>query len=86
LSIWGWTHSGIRLFNTAKNSGAKTAVQSREIAMKGLQRTAAAIAVAFITSFIGSGHAAAQIKIGAVLSATGPASFLGDPEKKTLEI
>ncbi|MBJ3778208.1 ABC transporter substrate-binding protein [Acuticoccus mangrovi] len=32
--------------------------------------------------------AAAQdpIKIGAVLSATGPASFLGEPEKKTLEI
>lgn len=28
----------------------------------------------------------APIKIGAVLSATGPASFLGDPEKKTLEM
>jgi len=28
----------------------------------------------------------AQVKIGAVLSASGPASFLGDPEKKTLEI
>ena len=30
--------------------------------------------------------ASAQIKIGAVLSVTGPASFLGDPEKKTLEM
>src|SRR3974390_1179150 len=30
--------------------------------------------------------ASAQIKIGAVLSVTGPASFLGDPEKRTLEI
>jgi branched-chain amino acid transport system substrate-binding protein len=30
--------------------------------------------------------ALAQTKIGAVLSVTGPASFLGDPEKKTLEI
>lgn len=28
----------------------------------------------------------AQIKIGSSLSVTGPASFLGDPEKKTLEI
>ena len=28
----------------------------------------------------------AEIKIGAVLSVTGPASFLGDPEKKTLEM
>ncbi len=28
----------------------------------------------------------AQVKVGAVLSASGPASFLGDPEKKTLEI
>jgi branched-chain amino acid transport system substrate-binding protein len=30
--------------------------------------------------------AQADIKIGAVLSVTGPASFLGDPEKKTLEM
>lgn len=30
--------------------------------------------------------AQAPIKIGAVLSVTGPASFLGDPEKKTLEM
>src|SRR5271169_6188789 len=30
--------------------------------------------------------ASAQIKIGAVPSVTGPASFLGDPEKKTLEM
>jgi branched-chain amino acid transport system substrate-binding protein len=28
----------------------------------------------------------AEIKIGAVLAVTGPASFLGDPEKKTLEM
>ncbi len=28
----------------------------------------------------------AEIKIGSVLSVTGPASFLGDPEKKTLEM
>src|SRR6516164_1264611 len=28
----------------------------------------------------------AQTKIGSVLSVTGPASFLGDPEKKTLEM
>ena len=31
-------------------------------------------------------RASAQIKIGSVLSVTGPASFLGDPEKRTLEI
>lgn len=30
--------------------------------------------------------AQAQIKIGSVLSVTGPASFLGDPEKKTIEM
>jgi branched-chain amino acid transport system substrate-binding protein len=36
---------------------------------------------------LGAGlEATAQIKIGSVLSVTGPASFLGDPEKKTLEI
>jgi branched-chain amino acid transport system substrate-binding protein len=33
-----------------------------------------------------AGEASAQVKIGAVLSVTGPASFLGDPEKKTLQI
>jgi branched-chain amino acid transport system substrate-binding protein len=30
--------------------------------------------------------ARADVKIGAVLSVTGPASFLGDPEKKTIEM
>lgn len=33
-----------------------------------------------------AGGAMAQVKIGAVLSVTGPASFLGDPEKRTLEM
>ncbi len=39
-------------------------------------------------ALIGSGTAAAQepIKIGAFLSVTGGASFLGDPEQKTLEM
>ncbi|MCW5681284.1 MAG: ABC transporter substrate-binding protein [Xanthobacteraceae bacterium] len=36
--------------------------------------------------FASASVADAQIKIGAVLSVTGPASFLGDPEKRTLEI
>ena len=31
-------------------------------------------------------HAQAPIKIGAFLSVTGPAAFLGDPEQKTLEL
>ncbi len=34
----------------------------------------------------GTSIALADVKIGAVLSVTGPASFLGDPEKKTLEM
>ncbi len=49
-----------------------------KLAMKWL---AAAAALALSASF-----AQAQIKIGAVLSVTGGASFLGDPEKKTLEM
>jgi branched-chain amino acid transport system substrate-binding protein len=45
-----------------------------------------AASVGLVTLF-GAGHqASAQIKIGSVLSVTGPASFLGDPEKKTLQI
>jgi branched-chain amino acid transport system substrate-binding protein len=33
-----------------------------------------------------SSHAQAPIRIGAFLSVTGPAAFLGDPEQKTLEL
>ena len=40
-----------------------------------------------LLALISAGYqASAQIKIGSVLSVTGPASFLGDPEKRTLEI
>jgi branched-chain amino acid transport system substrate-binding protein len=45
------------------------------------------IAAIGLCALLGAGlQASAQIKIGSVLSVTGPASFLGDPEKKTLEI
>ena len=51
--------------------------------MPAYARTGAVIAVLL---GIGAGQAFAQVKLGAVLSVTGPASFLGDPEKKTLEM
>jgi branched-chain amino acid transport system substrate-binding protein len=39
------------------------------------------------TAFMAVATAAnADIKVGAILSVTGPASFLGDPEKKTIEM
>jgi branched-chain amino acid transport system substrate-binding protein len=46
------------------------------------------LALAMLGSLFGSGAAMAQdkIKIGAVLAVTGPASFLGDPEAKTLRM
>jgi branched-chain amino acid transport system substrate-binding protein len=44
------------------------------------------IAAAVGLGLLGVADASAQVKVGAVLSVTGPASFLGDPEKKTLEI
>jgi len=54
--------------------------------MKALRCVMAATAVGLF-GFLAAGHeAAAQIKIGSVLSVSGPASFLGDPEKRTLEI
>ena len=45
-------------------------------------------ALALAGAFIAGGSALAQepIRIGAFLSVTGPASFLGDPEQKTLEM
>jgi len=51
-----------------------------------LNRAAATAALGLAISFAGAQGAGAQIKIGSVLSVTGPASFLGDPEKRTLEI
>ena len=47
---------------------------------------AAALVAVGVTGASGAALAADPIKIGAFLSATGPASFLGDPEKKTLEM
>jgi len=45
-----------------------------------------AAALATVAALAFAQPASAQIKIGSVLSVTGPASFLGDPEKKTLEM
>jgi len=42
------------------------------------------IAAAALVTAASAAHA--DIKIGAILSVTGPASFLGDPEKKTIEM
>jgi len=49
--------------------------------MRNILRT---IAAALLATAASAAHA--EIKIGAILSVTGPASFLGDPEKKTLEM
>ena len=54
--------------------------------MRAIQHFTAAAAIG-LCAVLGAGlPASAQIKIGSVLSFTGPASFLGDPEKKTLEM
>ena len=53
--------------------------------MSAYTRMAAAVAFG-LAGVLGAGEVAAQVKVGAVLSITGPASFLGDPEKKTLEM
>jgi branched-chain amino acid transport system substrate-binding protein len=47
--------------------------------------TISAALIGFAISVTG-GSAVAQVKVGAVLSASGPASFLGDPERKTLDM
>lgn len=53
--------------------------------MTGNLRFAAVLSLGFAT-VLAAGPASAQVKVGAVLSVSGPASFLGDPEKKTLDI
>jgi branched-chain amino acid transport system substrate-binding protein len=54
--------------------------------MSTLKHSAAMAALGLAMLLAGAEQSAAQIKIGSVLSVTGPASFLGDPEKKTLEM
>ena len=52
--------------------------------LKGLGRSALPMAAAF--GLIAGAQAADTVKIGSFLAVTGGASFLGDPEKKTLEM
>jgi len=54
--------------------------------MRTLQRVTVTAAIGLAVLFSAGHQASAQIKIGSVLSVTGPASFLGDPEKRTLEM
>jgi branched-chain amino acid transport system substrate-binding protein len=51
-----------------------------------MPRLQAKVTTALVALLLGVSGAQADIKIGSVLSVTGPASFLGDPEKKTLEM
>lgn len=50
------------------------------------RKFASAICAVIATAFISQAHAADPIKIGAFLSITGGASFLGDPQAKTLKL
>lgn len=52
----------------------------------GRRAVASLLAAAALLPLASVVHAADPIKIGAVVSATGPASFLGDPQQKTLEM
>jgi branched-chain amino acid transport system substrate-binding protein len=54
--------------------------------MRSLTWIVMAAAAAVVAQPVGVRSANAEVRIGAVLSVTGPASFLGDPEKRTLEI
>ena len=51
-----------------------------------LLSTMAAVVGLTLGAVAGVASAADPIKVGAIISATGPASFLGDPEKKVLEL
>ncbi|KAA5602329.1 ABC transporter substrate-binding protein [Blastochloris sulfoviridis] len=66
---------------------ATTTVTARLLAAARLTATASMLALGLAAGFGGVGAAqAGEIRIGSVLSATGPAAFLGDPEEKTLKL
>ena len=48
--------------------------------------TTAAVALGTLAAAVTGAHAADPIKIGSILSVTGPAAFLGDPELKTMQL
>ncbi len=54
--------------------------------MRTVRHLTVVAALALLGLPVASHQASAQIKIGSIVSSSGPASFLGDPEKKTLEI
>lgn len=54
--------------------------------LRRMTRLAAASAAVLAIGLTAANAAEDPIKIGSVLAVTGPASFLGDPEKKTLEM
>src|ERR1700693_6283646 len=45
-----------------------------------------ALVATMVTGLVGVATAQEPIRVGAFLSVTGPAAFLGDPEQKTLEL
>jgi len=49
-------------------------------------RFTAVLACIILLTLSGTAMAAPTVRIGALFSVTGPASFLGEPEKKTLEL
>lgn len=51
-----------------------------------MQHVARLVLLGALGVAVGVAPASAQIRIGSVVSATGPASFLGEPERRTLEI
>ncbi|HJV36304.1 ABC transporter substrate-binding protein [Geomonas sp.] len=51
-----------------------------------MRKLFAVVSTMMVFCFAGTALAAAPVKIGALFSVTGPASFLGEPEKNTLEL
>jgi len=51
-----------------------------------MRHTLTVTMLAAFTAFVPAAEALAQVKIGASISATGPAAYLGDPEAKTLRM
>jgi branched-chain amino acid transport system substrate-binding protein len=51
-----------------------------------MKKSVTLLLVLFVAGICSTAFAAAPIRIGALFSVTGPASFLGEPEKNTLEL
>lgn len=75
-----------RTYSGSAGPAEEGAIKSRPILGEIMKKSAFLFGAAALLHLIAAPAALGEILVGSVLSTTGPASFLGEPEKQTLEV